>query len=266
MPRPRVLRSTPARLSIRPAIGGLRQCWRCVVICNGVSPIRSSALGSQLPAERLVPVVSNRIKLCQRADEPQDAARQGNGEVHVYLSIPLSACAPLKTTWHGWPTPATRRAGQELGGPSSACRLPARTQRNANSMPILLSSIEFLKSQEMGSRNRESVGSARSAGTASSRPISTNSSDPLNESGAPNAQPSWETVFPHGSKDTIPHSPGSPQTDNTPEASLAGPSTGNGVMSNARKFLLGNLACFGANVFFGLGSVIGKVGIPEASL
>ena len=126
--------------------------------------------------------------------------------------------------------------------------------------------IEFLKSQEMGSRNRESVGSARSAGTASSRPISTNSSDPLNESGAPNAQPSWETVFPHGSKDTIPHSPGSPQTDNTPEASLAGPSTGNGVMSNARKFLLGNLACFGANVFFGLGSVIGKVGIPEASL
>ena len=136
MPRPRVLRSTTARLSIRPAIGGLRQCWRCVVICNGVSPIRSSALGSQLPAERLVPVVSNRIKLCQRADEPQDAARQGNGEVHVYLSIPLSACAPLKTTWHGWPTPATRRAGQELGGPSSACRLPARTQRNANSMPV----------------------------------------------------------------------------------------------------------------------------------
>ena len=113
---------------------------------------------------------------------------------------------------------------------------------------------------------RESGESARSAGTASSRPISTNSSDPLNEWGAPNAQPSWETVFPHGSKDTIPHSPGSPQTDNTPEASLAGPSTGNGVMSNARKFLLGNLACFGANVFFGLGSVIGKVGIPEASL
>ena len=96
MPCPRVLRSNAARLSIRPAIAepGLRQCWRCVVICNGVSPIRSSALGSQLPAERLVPVVSNRIKSCQRADEPQDAASMRTSEDDVaWLADPSNkAC------------------------------------------------------------------------------------------------------------------------------------------------------------------------------
>ena len=94
MPLPRVPRSTAARLSIRPAIGGLRQCWRCVVICNGVSPIRSSALGAQLPAERLVPVVSNRIKSCQRADEPQDAASMRTSEDDVaWLADPSNkAC------------------------------------------------------------------------------------------------------------------------------------------------------------------------------